>query len=1046
MNLSELFIRKPIMTTLSTVLVVGLGVVAYLRLPVSSLPNVDYPVIQISATYPGATPSTMASTVATPIEAECMQINGITSITSQNVPGGSTITITFNLNRNVDLLAPDVQAAISRAQNNLPADLPTPPSYTKTNPSDMPVLYLMVTSDTLPPGPLYDYAKRLIGNRINTLDGISKVAIYGAKTAVRIQIDPHKLTAVKLGLNDVAQALKTATVSIPGGSLNGRAHTYSLEPQGQLRTAAEYADIIIAYKDGQPIRLSDVATCADSLNNDLVDSRYVLPGKPVNYNAICLAISRQAGMNTVAVCRSIRDLVERLRHEIPHSVQMNILYDASAPIKESIDDVEQTIVIAIVLVIAIIYLFLGRLRETTIPSITIPISLLAAFVLMLAAGFSLDTLSLMALVLSIGFLVDDAIVELENTVRHIDAGLKPIPAAIKSVHEITTTVISTSLALITVFVPLVFMSGIVGRNFREFALTVIFAIVASLALARTLTPMMCSRILRNKTGTKNRLERAMDAVIEAITHRYGVLLTWTLHHKFLAAAVWLLCIAGTLGLFEILPKGFLPAGDSSMVMGVMMKPQGSSTEQMRAYQTKITNLLMQDTDVEQLLSLSGTSPGPDQSTGFFYVRLKPVHERKNRQPIDRVIARLQPELLKFPDGFVFMMPMPVLKLSAGGEETAAGSKYSYTLRGDDRDKLYAVADKLLLRLQGMTHVFNSVQSSVKINMPQLNISILRNRAATLGITPLEIEQALALAFAQGRTTTFTTDNDQYDVMVELAKDHQRAPDDISLLYVRSSKTGELIPLTTVAEVRQTVGPSNVPHSEQLDAATISFNVNPDIPLGDAVKLLNQAAAEIVPPEIMGSLRGEAQEFERSMKSLGVLMIAAVFLMYVILGILYESYVHPFTVLTTLPVAAFGGLATLLIFRSELNLYAYIGIFTLLGIIAKNGIMMVDFTEQQMHAGKSSFEAIHQACLIRFRPILMTGLAAIAGAIPIAVGYGADGTSRIPLGLVIVGGLAFAQVITLFVTPGIFLYMDALQKKLAPAPEASEIPASDVSSH
>jgi len=1046
MNFSELFIRKPIMTTLSTVLVVGLGIVSYLRLPVSSLPNVDYPVIQISATYPGATPSTMASTVATPIEAECMQINGITSITSQNVPGNTTITITFNLNRNVDLLAPDVQAAISRAQNNLPSDLPTPPSYTKTNPSDMPVFYLMVTSDTLPPGLLYDYAKRLIANRINTLDGISKVQIYAAKTAVRIQVDPHKLTAVQLGLNDVAQALKTATVSIPGGSLNGPAHTFSLEPQGQLRDAAQYAEIILAYKDGQPIRLRDVATCVDSLNNDLVDVRYAVHGQPVNYNAITLAISRQAGVNTVAVCRNIHNLIETLRREIPRSVQMSVLYDASEPIKESIDDVEQTIVIAIVLVIAIIYLFLGRFRETIIPSITIPISLLAAFILMMTAGFSLDTLSLMALVLSIGFLVDDAIVELENTVRHIDLGLKPIPAAIQSVHEITTTVISTSLALITVFVPLVFMSGIVGRNFREFALTVIFSIVASLALARTLTPMMCSRILRPKNGAKNRLERAMDVLIEGMVHRYGILLTWTLRHKFIAAVAWLLCIVGTLGLLQVLPKGFLPAGDSGLIMGVMMKPQGASTEQMRAYQTKITNFLTQDADIEQVLTISGTTPGPDQSTGFFYARLKPVHERRNRLPIDRVIARLQPELLRFPDGVVFMMPLPVLKLSAGGEETAAGSKYAYTLRGDNRDKLYEVADRLLQRLQAMPQIFNSVQSSVKINMPQLDIHILRKRAATLGVTPLEIEQALALAFAQGRTTTFTTDNDQYDVIVELAKQHQRSPDDLSFLHVRSSKTGALIPLSTVAEIRRTVGPSNVPHSEQLDAATISFNVNPGIPLGDAVNALNRIATEVVPPEILGSLRGEAQEFERSMKSLGVLMIAAVFLMYVILGILYESYVHPFTVLTTLPVAAFGGLATLLIFRAELNLYAYIGIFTLLGIIAKNGIMMVDFAEQQMHAGKSAFDAIHEACLIRFRPILMTGLAAIAGAIPIAVGYGADGTSRIPLGLVIVGGLAFAQVITLFVTPGIFLYMDALQKKLAPNAETSEIATSNGSPH
>lgn len=1030
MNISELFIRKPIMTTLMTVMIVVTGIVCYFQLPISSLPNVDYPVIQISAYYPGATPSTMASAVATPLEAECMQINGITSIISDNGPGYTTITITFNLSRNVDLLAPDVQAAISRAQNNLPSDLPTPPTYSKTNPSDAPVMYVIVSSETLTAGNLYDYAKRLIGNRINTLDGISKVEIFAAKAAVRIQVDPRKLASVNLGLNDVAQALKSGTVSIPGGSLNGESHTFSIEPQGQLRSAAEYGNLILACQDGNPVRIMDVATCVDSVNNDIVDVRFGAPGRPIEHGAICMAISRQAGANTVAVCRNVLNTIDKLRHEIPQSVKIELLHDASEPIKDSIKDVEETIIIAIVLVIIIIFIFLGRIRETIIPAITIPISILATFVLMAAFKFSLDTLSLMAIVLSIGFLVDDAIVELENTVRHIDAGMKPIPASIKSVEEISITVISTSLALITVFVPLVFMGGIVGRNFREFALTVIFAIAASLFLARTLTPMMCARILKPQGENRNSLQKFIDRYVGAMIHRYGIMLTWTLHHKWLAGLIWIACIAGTLWLFVVLPKGFLPAGDSSMIQGVMMKPLGSSSGQMKTFQTKVMDRILQDPSVDRMISISGHQAGPDQSTGFLYIHLKPTNKRP---PIDEVIAGLYPKLY-MPEGFTFMMPMPVLKLSAGGDATASGSKYSYTLSGNDREKLYNAADLLEAALKARPRVFNSVQTSIKVTLPQLNINILRDRASTLGIAASDIEIALLLAFAQGRTTTFTTDNDQYDVVIELDKNYQVTPGDLSLLYLRSSRSNELVPLDSLVEIEQTLGPASVPHSHQMDAATISFNIEDNIPLGDAVKELNVIAGKVVPRDITGSLQGEAQEFENSMKSLGVLMVAAVFLMYIILGILYESYVHPFTVLSTLPVAAFGGLLTLLIFRAELSLYAYIGVFMLLGVIAKNGIMMVDFAEQEMHKGKSTFDAIHSACVIRFRPILMTGLAAIAGAIPIAVGYGADGSSRIPLGLVIVGGLAFAQVITLFVTPGIFLYMDIIQRKFRSSSE------------
>jgi HAE1 family hydrophobic/amphiphilic exporter-1 len=1023
----ELFIRKPIMTTLVMVVVIAFGVGAYLSLPVSSLPSVDYPVMQISASYPGASPQTMASTVATPLESECMQINGLQSIISDNKPGSTTITLTFDLGKKVDLVAPDVQAAISRAQNNLPSDLPSPPSYNKDNPSEKPIMYLMVMSQTLTPGELYDYANRFMAKRINIINGVSKVQIYGAKTAVRIQADPEKIAAYQLTLEDLSQAIDNGTVSIPGGSLNGEFRTFSIEPQGQLREAEQYKRLIVAYRDQAPVFMEDIATCAQSLDDDLVDVRYGMPVKSdeVHEMSICMAISKQSGANTVALARNVRKTLEDIRKEIPESVEVDIMYDGAKPIQESINDVETTIIVAIALVVMIIFLFLGRLRETIIPSIVIPIALVATFIIMAACGFSLDTLSLMALVLSVGFLVDDAIVVLENTVRHVETGLKPIPAAIKSMGELTGTVISTSVALVIVFVPLVFMSGVVGRNFREFALTAIFAITVSTLLALSLTPMMCSRMLKATKGHKTRVQKVVDRIIGGMTNHYGGMLKFVLRNKVISVMIWLACIIGIAFLFSALPKTFMPPGDSGMIFGAMMMPQGASSKEMKAYQDKVQALLMKNPHAKNVTTITGAQTGADQSTGYVIVSLK---DRKERPSIDQVNKELTAQLMALPDGMVFMDPIPVMKLSSGGESTATGSKYSYLLRGNDRDTLYAMADKLknkMMTLQG----FQGVQSSVKLNMPQLNININRDRASSLGLTAGAIERALSLAFAQGRVTTFTTDNDQYDVILELDKACQDRPDNLHTIYLRSSITGKLVPIGSVADWEEVVGPQNVPHSQQMDAATLSFNLDPSVPLGDATKALNAAAAEILPPDITGTLQGEAQEFQEAIKSLVVLMGVAVFLMYIVLGILYESYIHPFTVLTTLPVGAFGGLLTLLIFNSELSLYAYIGMFTLLGIIAKNGIMMVDFAKQHLeeNPGAGGFDAIYNACIIRFRPILMTGMSTIFGTMPIALGIGADAESRIPLGLVIVGGMIFAQVITLFVTPGIFLYMQWIQE-------------------
>jgi len=1028
-SISDKFILKPIMTTLLMVVLIVIGVSSYFGLPVSSLPNVDSPVMTVSAYYPGASPQTMASSVAGPLENELMSISGLISIISDNTAGSTTITLNFELGKDVDLIAPDVQRAISTAQASLPSDLPSPPTYSKDNPSDKPIMYIMITSDTLTAGDVYDYAYRSIGKRLSMIEGVSKVNTWGSKRAIRIKISPEKLSAVGLTMADVQAVLVTGTSALPGGSLDSSAHTLSVLPQGQLKEAADYGKLVLAYQNGAPTYLSDVATCLESEENDRVAVRYVITkdsGEAWS-GSTCLAVSRAPGANTVAVADNIKKALTELREEIPMSINIDIMFDNSFSIIQSIDDVQTTIIIAIILVIMIIFLFLGRLRETLIPSMVIPIALLATFIIMLPMGFSLNNLTLMAMVLCVGFLVDDAIVVLENTVRHVEAGLKPIPAAIKSMSELVFTVISTSIALIIVFVPLVFMSGVVGANFKEFALTVIIAIICSTLLALSLTPMMCSRILKPTGGKENLFQKWVTRIITAMTNKYSVLLRFVLNHKWIAVVIWIVCVLGTVQIFNKLPKDFIPPGDTGAAVGVMVTPMGSSADDMDALQLQVEQITMSNTNVKNLLTVANATLGADKSTGFIVVTMR----EEDRAPIDQVMAQLNAKYAELSDGMIFLQLVPLMNLSAGGESTAMGSKYSYLMRGNDRNVLYESAGKLENKMRTLDG-FNGIQTSVKLNMPQLEIIIDRDRASTFGITAQDILNVLMSAYAQGQATTYYTDNDTYDVIPQIEDSKSREPLDLRQLRVHSALTGEDIPLSTVVHWKETVGPQNVPHSQQLDSATISFNLNPDVPLGTATKALEDAASEILPVSVTGQLQGEAQEFQEAISSLVILLGVAVFLMYIVLGILYESYIHPFTVLTTLPVAAFGGVATLMIFGATCNLYAYIGIFMLLGIIAKNGIMMVDFAKQYLeeHDDATGFDAIYNACIMRFRPILMTGMSTIMGTLPIALGIGADGASRVPLGLVIVGGMLFAQVVTLFVTPGIYLYMQRLQDHMS----------------
>jgi hydrophobic/amphiphilic exporter-1 (mainly G- bacteria), HAE1 family len=1033
MIFSEVFIRKPIMTTLVMITLLIFGAAAYLGLPVSDLPVVEYPVITVDVSYPGASPLMMASTVANPLEKECMQIQGLQSIISSNTEGSSQITLSFDLSVNVDLAAPDVQAAIQRAMANLPDDLPQPPTYQKTNPSDQPIIHIVVTSDTLTTGQLYDYGNTSIAQRLSMVMGVSRVDVWGAQTAVRVQVDPNRLASMDIGIDEVANAIKTGTVIIPAGSLDGTYHTFSIEPQAQLFRASDYEKLIIAYRNNAPIYLGDIAKCIDSGKSDVVRVMTYNLGQGWSDTNVYVAVTKESGANTVELSKRVKEELENLRKEVPGSVEIEVLYDQSDSIIESVKDVKNTIIIAIILVIMIIFLFLGRLSDTVIPSITLPITIIATFAIMYAAGFSLDNLSLMALTLSVGFLVDDAIVVLENTVRHVESGLKPLKAAIKSMSEITGTVISTSIALIIVFIPLVFMGGVVGRLFREFSLTVVAAIAISTVIALTLTPMMCSRMLKEKKAIDGKEEKHTkvqlfaDKYEKRLKDNYAIALKWVLERKHLSVIAWALCIAGTLWFMQLLPKTFIPEGDSGAILGFMQAPLGTSSEKMSLFQDKVNSVLQGHPSIEKVVTVTGMHTGADQSTGIFYAILKPQGD-KGRLPIEKVINQLRPKLYKISDGFTFTMAIPALTITTGGESTATGSKYSYVMSGQDRESLYNASMQLEQKMRSI-HGITDIQNSVKLDMPQLNVKLLRDRASTLGITAEDIAYNLSLAYAQGRVTLFKTDIDQYWVIIELDKKYQRNAVDLNTIYIRSKRTNKLIPLSSIIDMDEGVGPQNVPHYNQLNSATISFNLMDNVPLGNATKAIEQAAVETLPAGAFGTFQGEAQEFQEAVQSMAVLILVAIFLMYVVLGILYESYIHPFTILTTLPVAAFGGLLTLLIFRSELSLYAYIGIFMLLGIVSKNGIIMIDFAEQNMREGvKNSTEAIYNACLVRFRPILMTGASTIMGALPIALGFGADGASRRPLGLIIMGGLMFAQVVTLFVTPGIYLYMQSFQEK------------------
>ena len=1020
MNISSLFIKRPVMTTLVMLGVLLFGIIAYTKLPVSDLPNVDFPTIQVSAALPGASPETMASSVATPLEREFSTIAGIDSMSSTSSQGSTSITLQFDLSRNIDAAAQDVQAAISRAGRQLPQDMPSPPSYQKVNPASQPILYVALTSPALPLYQLDEYGETLMAQRISTVSGVAQVMVYGSqKYAVRIQLDPSKLAAKGIGIDQVASAVQSANVNLPSGVLYGPHKAYTVQTDGQLTTAAAYRPIIVTYRNGNPVRVDELGRVLNSVENDKTAAWFV------DQRSVVLAIQRQPGTNTVEVAQAVRDLLPTFRQQLPASVSMHTLYDRSQSIRASVNDVKYTLLFTLALVIMVIFLFLRNLSATVIPSLSMPLSIVGTFAIMYLMGYSLDNLSLMALVLSVGFVVDDAIVMLENIVRHIEHGEQPYQAALRGSREIGFTIISMTISLAAVFIPVLFMGGIIGRLFREFAVTIGVAVLVSGVVSLTLTPMLSSRFLRSQDRTRHgRLYQAFERFFDRMLKGYEHGLKWSLNHHFLVMFAAGAITVATLALFVVVPKGFIPSEDTGQIFASTEAAEGISFDSMVKHQQAVAAIVQKDPNVQSFMSSAGGRGGIGASnSGVLFIRLKPRSERT--LSADQIIDELRPQLSQVPGIRVYMMNPP--PINVGGRFTK--SQYQVTLQGPDTAELYRVAPLLEAKMRSLPGLVD-VTSDLQLKNPQVNVTIDRDKASSLGVSAHAVESALYSAYGSRQISTIFAPNNQYRVIMELEPAYQRHPEDLTMLYVPSS-TGNLVPLPAVVDMQSGTGPLTVNHTGQLPSVTLSFNLLPDVSLGSAVNEVQQAASGIIPDTISLSLQGTAQAFQSSISGLGVLLIMAIVLIYIVLGILYESFIHPITILSALPTAGFGALITLLVFGVDLNIYSFVGIIMLVGLVKKNGIIMIDFAiEAERVEKKSPSEAIYEACVVRFRPIMMTTMAAFFGVLPIAVGWGAGAESRRPLGLAVAGGLLFSQFLTLFITPVVYLYMDRIQRFLA----------------